>query len=149
MSSIIPLIPIDLDKRRHLRFDFDSVSATEQALTRFWGREYTFFEAINRINDAALSADDGKISLVNLSILVWQGCRHEDAALTLAQVQAAMPHVGNLMGLVPLIDAILQAWQAGNPSRSVPTDAEVETEANPLDGSTGLPSGLSLVSTSD
>ena len=146
MPSIIPLIPITLDMRRHLRFDTLSVMTAERELTQFWGRACTFFEVVQQLLDFAMTAQVAKLSVANLSILLWQGCRHEDPALTLAQVHEAMPHVGDVVALSQLVGAILEAWQAGSPS-SEPTQ-EVESAANPLDGSIGHASGPLLASIS-
>lgn len=146
MPSIIPSIPIDLDSRRHLLFTQGAVIMAEQELTKFWGREYYFFEAMQRILDFAATADLKKLSMANLAIILWQGCCHEDAQLTLQQVQAALPHIGDAAAIARLVRAILDAWQAGNP----PMEAVQEGAAdpNPLDGSIGPPVGPSLVSTS-
>ena len=113
MPSIIPSIPIDLDSRRHLLFTQGAVIMAEQELTKFWGREYYFFEAMQRILDFAATADLKKLSMANLAIILWQGCCHEDAQLTLQQVQAALPHIGDAAAIARLVRAILDAWQAG------------------------------------
>ena len=133
--------------RRHLHFAHESVMTAERELTRFWGRDYTFFEALQKLLDFLSTGELGKLSMANLGILVWQGCRQDDPQLTLAQVQAAMPHVGDAGAIIALAGQVLQAWQAGSPP--LEADNEVETDANPLDGSIGPRGGPSLVSTSD
>ena len=148
MVSIIESIPIDLGgQRRHLRFGHEAVMTAERELTRFWSRDYTFFEALQKLLDFLSIGELGKLSMANLGILVWQGCRHEDPQLTLAQVQAAMPHIGDAAAIIALAGQVLGAWQAGSPPIEV--DKEVETASNPLDGSTGPRVGPLLVSTSD
>jgi hypothetical protein len=148
MASIIESIPIDLGgQRRHLRFDHESVMTAERELTRFWGRDYTFFEALQKLLDFLATGELAKLSMANLGILVWQGCRHEAPQLTLAQVQAAMPHIGDAAVIIALAGQVLGAWQVGSPP--LEPDNEVEHETNPLDGSIGPRAGLSVVSTSD
>ena len=147
MPRVIKPVPIDLDRPRHLLFTHESVPATERELTRFWEREYYFFEALQKLLDFLSTGELAKLSLTNLTILVWQGCRHEDPQLTLAEVQVAMPHIGDAAGIITLAGAVLGAWQAGSPPPE--PVGEVETDANPLDGSIGVRGGPSLVSTSD
>ena len=147
MPSVIPLIPIDLDKPRSLRFDHAAVITAERELTQFWGRDYTFFEALQKLLDFLSTGALGKLSMANLGILVWQGCRHDDPHLTLAQVQAAMPHIGDAGSIIALVGKVLEAWQAGSPPVEVAN--EVDTDAHPLDGSIGGPAGPLLVSISD
>ena len=146
MPSIVPLIDVDLDVRRHLRFRHEAVQAAEQTLTRIWGREYPFFEAAKGLYDFATTGDLTKLNLTNLAVLLWQGCLHEDPTLTLAMVHEAMPHIGDIPSLGRLVGNVIDAWQVGTPTPDL--TQEVDPEANPLDGSIGPPSGPSLVSTS-
>ena len=149
---VVRPIPITLDKPRSLLFDHAAIFAVEPELTRVWGREYTFFQAIRQLGeclqpDAAGFMNVGSISLNNLSILLWKGCQHEDPTLTLAQVQQALP-VFAPVELLPYVYAVLEAWQAQNPPPPVVDVQEGTTSDNPLDGSIGSPAGPTLVSTS-
>jgi hypothetical protein len=125
-----------------LRFDRAAVKTVELELTRIWGRDYTFFEAVRRLSEMLLDNDMSKLSFVNIAVLLWRGCAHEDATLTLEQVEEAMPYL-DPTGLVTYAGIILQAWQAGTPQ--APQEAqeagEEAPDANPLGASTGALSG--------
>lgn len=146
MSRIIESIPIDFDGKRSLRFGRPAVFQCEIELTKLWGRPYSFYEAIynlaNIFSDSAIN-----LSLNNLSMLLWQGLRHEAPSLTLDEVQEALPF-DDPPALIPLVGKVLEAWQA----MSAPVDPTMptnETDTDPFGVSTGAPSGPTNVSISD
>jgi len=69
MPQPVPLIPITLDKERHLRFDFNAICDFEQTS----GRDFT-----------ALSVE--RVRASDLRILIWAALRWEDPTLTLEKV---------------------------------------------------------------
>jgi hypothetical protein len=133
MPSIVPLIPITLDRPRHLRLGNPAIFQAEIELSKLWGKRCSIF--------TTLGPDVG---VNDLSVILWQALLHEDPRLTLAYVQE---HVMDLAKLPEIIDAVLQAWNAAT-APAVP-EASVNGEASRMDplpdGSTGSPSGLSAV----
>ena len=146
MPSIVQPVPVMLDKERHLRFDYAVIYGVEPHLSRVWGRDYNFYGAMRNLVSAAAAGDPGALSLSNLSILLWQGCLHEDPQLTLEQVQQALPCT-DWTALMPLVGQVMAAWQAVSPPPVALTDME-ETDSDPLDASTGVNSGRMAVSIS-
>lgn len=140
MPSIIVPTPVDLDKPRTVLFTREAVFFLELDLTRLWGREYTFFEAVRRLSEMLLDNDFAKLSYVNIAYLLWRGCQHEDATLTLAQVEAALPYA-DPSGLIPYAGIVLQAWQAASPVPVPIPDGSEVADTDPLAVSPGRPSG--------
>ena len=147
MPSVVPLIPIMLDKERHLYFDHAAIMGVEAPLTQLWGREYNFYAAMRSLAHACEIGDPGALSLNNVSILLWQGCRREDPQLTLAQVQDALPCT-DWLALMALVAKLMEAWNAAYPPPSALPEAEV-TENGPLGGSIGNTFGPMAVSISE
>ena len=78
-ANKILLVPIELDKMRNLRLDFNALSRAER---------------INKKN--YLNGDDWKnISVSELTALIWCGLIHEDSNLKMEVVGAEI-HQGNL-----------------------------------------------------
>lgn len=73
------LVPIDLDKRRHLLFDFNTLALIETLTER------------NMLGENAW--DDLKAA--DIRAFLYAGLRHEDPALTLEQV-GSLIHVGSV-----------------------------------------------------
>lgn len=141
VPRIIELIPVMLDKTRHLLFDRPAVKLIELELTHIWGREYTFYQALRLCAEMLQDNDLGKLSFVNVSVLLWAGCLYEDQALTRAMVEDALPYTDPSL-LIPYVGLILRAWQAASPPVEINPDVMSEAiDTNPLDGSTGRPSG--------
>jgi len=142
MPSIVALVPVALDTPRQLLFTRAAVKAIELRLTQIWGRDYTFFEAVRRLSEMLLENDLSKLSFVNISVLLWQGCVHEDPALTLTQVEESLPYA-DPTGLIPYVGLILQAWSNASPQAGVgAVTAEAEAiDTDPLGVSTGASSG--------
>lgn len=145
---IVPLTPITLDRPRNLLFDRLAVKLIEIELTRIWGREYTFYQALRLSAEMLQDNDLSKLSFINTAVLLWAGCLHEDPMLTLATVEDALPYADPSL-LIPYIGPILQAWQAASPTPPpVEVNGEVHEDTNPLDGSPGSSSGALSVSAS-
>jgi hypothetical protein len=141
---IIDLIPVMLDKERHLLFDRTAVKVIEVELTRIWGREYTFYQVLRLAAEMLQDNDFAKLSFLNISVLLWAGCLHEDPQLTRATVEEALPYT-DPSALIPYLGFILQAWHAASPPAPEPQDREVP-DSNPLAESPGTPSGALSVS---
>ena len=137
--SIIPSVAVQLDRPRHLRFDRQAVFDAERELYRTWGREMTFFEAVRGLALVLVEGDMSRLSLNNIAVLMFCGCKHEDPGLTLPQVQAALPY-NDPPALLPLVAQILEAWQAQSPP-APETPQEARETSDPLAASTGSPSG--------
>jgi hypothetical protein len=137
---IIDLIPITLDKPRHLLFDRMAVKLIEVELTRIWGKEYTFYQALRLCAEMLNDNDLSKLSYINVSVMLWAGCLHEDPTLTQQVVEEALPYADPSQ-LIPYIGPILQAWQAVSPPAPVQAMNGEVVDDNPLDASPGRLSG--------
>src|SRR5262245_47713843 len=135
MPTVVPLIDVTLDKPRHLLFDRRAIKAIELELSRIWGHEYTFFQAVRRLSEMLLDNDLSKLSYINIATMLHQGCLHEDPTLTLAQVEEALPYA-DPVGLIPYASLILQAWQAASPPPPPHANDREAAESDPLGGST-------------
>ena len=89
---IIELVPIVLDRPRHLLFNRFAVKLIEVELTRIWAREYTFYQALRLCAEMLQDNDLSKLSFINVSVMLWAGCLHEDRTLTLETVEEALPY---------------------------------------------------------
>lgn len=145
--SLAELTPVQLDRARNLLFDRRAVRQIEQDLTRLWGQPYTFYQAMRGLSEMLLESDLAKLSYVNIATLVWRGCQHEDAALTLEQVEDALPYA-DMLQMMLLAGTILEAWGKVSPPLQAANDASEVQDTNPLGASTGALSGPSSVSAS-
>lgn len=89
------LIPIQLDKERHLKFDLNAFAELEE----LYGDINTAFEAMQKRSIKAIRA------------MLWCGLIHEDKSLTLEQV-GEMVHLGNMN---EVMNAITQAISEAMP----------------------------------
>jgi len=130
-DSIVPPVPIDLDRRRHLKLGKRAVFRAEKALGEFWGK---------RLNILTVLFSTEGLTLNDIAILLWQGLLHEDPTLTLERVQDMM----TLQNVSVIVDAIFQAWN--DATRPVDGAAEVNGVRDPLAiPSPGEPSGQTPV----
>ena len=133
MPSIVPLIPITLDRRRVLRLNNAAIFQAEIELSKLWGKRSSLFNVL--ANDLGLN---------DLSVILWQALLYEDHRLTLEDVQNELMDMAKLPDI---IEAVLSAWNAAT-APAVPdssTNGEV-TETDPLPSrSSGTPSGLTPV----
>ncbi len=144
---VIPLVDITLDRPRHLLFNRLAVKLIEVELTRIWGREYTFYQALRLSAEMLQDNDLSKLSFINTAVLLWAGCLHEDPTLTLAQVEDALPYADPSL-LIPYIGPILQAWQAASPTPPAQEMNGEVADRDPLGASPGSSSGALSVSAS-
>lgn len=135
MPPLVPLIPVELDRPRHLLFSRRAVKQIEIALSRAWGKEQTFYSAMRDLATMLTIGDPAYLSFTTLSIVLWQGLVDEDPTLTLAQTEDAIPYM-DLSALVQLAGKVLEAWQAVSPPQP-PVADEVPADADPLAVSTG------------
>lgn len=141
MPGIIALTPIVLDKPRNLLFDRFAVKLIELKLSELWRREYTFYQALKLCAEMLQDNDLSKLSFINVSVLLWAGCVHEDMNLTLEMVEEALPYTDPSL-LIPYVGPILQAWQAASPTPPPVQEMNGEVvDDNPLDASIGSSSG--------
>lgn len=97
MPSLVPSVPITLDKDRNLRLDNAALFRAERELSRVWGRKVSVLQTL---------IDPETLGLNDLSILLWCACLHEDQDLSLSQVQDAM----TITNFATYLDALYQAW---------------------------------------
>jgi len=133
MPSIIPSIPIDLDRRRHLRLTNWAKCQAERAICDYWGKELSLYDALMR---SPMRAND-------LAIMFWQALTHEDPGLTLHEATDLMDYARP----EAILEAVVQAWNI-----STPQDAAAPAGTNGADpfasaasASTGLHSGATAV----
>jgi hypothetical protein len=129
MPSIIPSIPIDLDRRRYLRLTNWAKCQAERALCDYWGKEMSLYDALIR---SPMRAND-------LAIMFWQALLEDDPSLTLHEATNLMDYATTEV----VMNAVVQAWNI-----STPADTPAEQGSHGADPfgsasgvSTGLPSG--------
>lgn len=133
MDSIVAPIPIDLDKRRHLRFDNRALLRAEHALCELWNR---------KINLLQLLFAGDTITLNDIAILLWQALRHEDPTLTLEETQDLMA----LDKIGAITEAVFAAWNRHTAAAPGSARAQEGTDG-PLASTgevSGATAGLSL-----
>lgn len=134
MPSLVPLIPITLDKPRALRLDNQALLLAERELSKLWERKLNILQVL---------LDAETLGLNDLCVLLWAGLRHEDPDLSLAQVQEAV----SIQDYIPLLQALFSAWN----SATAPADGAPEGTPVPLapaspGSATGVLPGSSLAS---
>lgn len=129
MPSIVEPIPLDLDRRRHVRLDNRAMFLAERTLCRVWDR---------KVNLLSVLADPQGLTLNDLAALLWAGLQHEDPTLTLEQVQDLM----DLDKVGAITQAVFAAWNTATApvpgSQRPPDEADGPFAPAP---STGAPSG--------
>lgn len=125
-------VPIQLDKKRNLRFDTNAICLLEEELDiSFFKVAELFGFSFDDIDVAEKIAKKGaeslspkvaidmanRIKLKNLRILLWVALLHEDKDLTLEQVGNLMDDIDSVM----LIEKLLEAY-----SMAIPVGKEVE-----------------------
>lgn len=121
MTNTTPLVPVDLDKRRHLRVDLNAMCKIEEAT----GLAFS-------------DIDPNKIS--SMRLFLWAALLHEDSALTVDEV-GSWVHSGNLADVNQAINIAL-----GIAVPSSESDADFPKNTS---GSTGSNSGQSGAMISD
>lgn len=125
-------VPIQLDKRRNLRFDTNAICALEEELDisvfkigELFGLSFEDIDIAEKIVKKGVKALSpkvaiemaGKVKLKNLRVLLWGALLHEDKGLTLEQAGKLMDNIDTLV----LIGKLLEAYSA-----SIPTGKEAE-----------------------
>jgi hypothetical protein len=144
--SIVPLIPVQLDRPRHLLFRKRDVRQAEVVFEQELGKPRTFFTALMQLMEVLRSGDPTALSTNNITVLYWLGLRHEDPTLTLDDVEDLLP-LNTPGALIALVVKLFEAWQAQSPP-APPEEAEVAPAERPLP-STGLVIGPSPASVLD
>lgn len=127
MPSLVPFVPITLDRLRHIRLDNQALLLAEREISKLWDK---------RVNILQVFLDTPTLGLNDVCIVLWAGLRHEDPQLTLLQVQ-------DLVGLaeyVPVLQALYEAWNSATAS-AVPSSEAAPVplaQASPGNGSGGL-----------
>jgi len=146
MPRVIDPLPVTLDKPRTLLFDYKAIKACELELAKVWGPQCTFYSVLVNELAAMFAANDAtRLTVGKLALLLWQGVRHEDATVTLEQIEEALP-VGDLPALTGYAALVLAAWNAQTPDVQHVQEA---TDTNPLDGLHGPRSGVLVGSHSE
>jgi len=124
-------VPIQLDKRRNLRFSTNSICILEEELDisffkigELFGISFKDIELVEKIMEKGtkvVSPKDAvemtsKIKLKNLRILLWGALLHEDKDLTIEAVGELMDNIDSIV----LIEKLLEAYTA-----AMPLDKEV------------------------
>jgi hypothetical protein len=107
-NAAAPSFPIDLDRPRSLRFDFNALAAYEEAT-----------------GESVMASSFAIDSARKIRALLWAGLLHEDATLTVQDV-GAMIHTGNAM-LVS--QAVRGALASALPENADGDDDEEEGQA--------------------
>lgn len=144
MATLTTPTPIELDEPRSLLFDNSAVFNIERELARQWagtGQQATLLTVVG-------SMDSGKLSMIDLYVLLWGGLLHESPGLTLDDVSGMIPMSEALTDRT--LDPLKDALQAIFPEDDIIPDAPQGDgqAADPLPGSTGengLPSPASNV----
>jgi hypothetical protein len=135
----VSLIPIELDKVRHLLIRKRDVRQAEQVFRQEIGEERTFFAALLQLLNALQRNDPTALSTMNICVLVWLSLRHEDPSLTLEDVEELLPLLSPA-DLIPIVLRLFEAWQAQSPVAPEGTQ-EAPAEPRPLDPSIGVETG--------
>ena len=124
-------VPIQLDKRRNLRFSTNAICTLEEKLDisffkigELFGisfKDVALAEKIMKKGTTAISPEvavemTSRIKLKNLRILLWAALLHEDKDLTVEAVGELMDNIDSIV----LIEKLLEAYTA-----AMPLDKEV------------------------
>jgi hypothetical protein len=130
-----PLIPLSLDRERHLRLDAWALWQVEQELRLMYGKTANVLDLFQQET----------LGMTEVLLLLWASLRHEDAALTLEDV-GHLVHFGNF---AEAREAVQEAFMVHVRQR-----LEAQQAASPLvttaapDESNGPSSGAEDASTS-
>jgi len=134
MDSIVPLVPIALDKMRYLRLDIAAMCNAEMDMGALWGKEMSIYGALL----------ENPIRLNNLCIIVLHGLRHADPTLSLPEVKGMLNHAN----IADVIGAVTEAWTKANRVVEPATEGDAASDP-PRTVSTGVSSGPSPTSNLD
>lgn len=132
-NSIVPLVPLMLDKPRHLRLDIAALCNAERDLSDFWGKKTSVYAVLLEV----------PIGVNDLSILVLHGLRHEDPTLSLPEVRGMLNHTTIPVVFQAVTDAWTKATQAAEPSTGDATPMDPQTAPSTGEDSGRLPAVIS------
>jgi hypothetical protein len=132
LDELVPPVPIDLDRRRHLRLGKRAVFRAEKALCEFWGK---------RQNILTMLFDPAGLTLNDIAILLWQGLLHEDPTLTLEQAQDMV----TMANVSTIVTALYQSWNDATQDAGESTEGLNGTDPLAMP-SPGVSSGVTPVS---
>jgi hypothetical protein len=127
MPSVVPLIPLILDRERHLRMTNRALLHAERALCTFWGQKR---------NILAVLMDGSTLTLNDIAIVLHQGLLWEDPTLTLEDVQDLM----TLDKVQACLEAITRAWNVATEPAEPQAGGATSDDPLPM-GSPGHDSG--------
>ena len=134
-QSVVPLVPLTLDKPRYLRLDIAALCNAERDLSDFWGKKTSVYACLLEV----------PISVNDLSIIVLHGLRHEDPTLSLPEVKGMLNHSTIPVVFQAVTDAWTKATQAADPHGSA---GEADSADPSPTLSIGVSSGLTAGPTS-
>ncbi|MEE9401258.1 MAG: hypothetical protein V3V32_04485 [Dehalococcoidia bacterium] len=111
MARLVPLVEIELDRPRFLRFDLNAMCEVE------------------RMTGSSFAEMDG--SMQTMRVLLWAGLLHDDPELTLKDVGSFI-HVGNIQEVSDAVGEALSVAMPGD--RAAAADGDAAKNPN---GSTG------------
>jgi hypothetical protein len=126
-----PLVPITLDKPRHLCLDIPALERAEEALIALSGKDLSIFEVLS---------SSQLMRLRNLRYIVWAALLYEDPGLAPSDVGPWL-HMGNLAEVVEALRRCMELSQpAPNGNGGTPDDRPLDSAmtgsaSGPLDGS--------------
>src|SRR5262245_9297020 len=126
-TSIVPLVPLMLDKQRFLRLDIAALSNAELDLSALWGKDMSVYAALL----------ENPIRLNDLAIILLHGLRHADPTLSLPEVKGMMNHTQ----IADILGAVTDAWTKTNRQAEPTPEGETTPADPPPDVSTGVSSG--------
>jgi hypothetical protein len=129
-----PLIPLTLDRARHLRLDAWALWTVEQELRLMYGKTANVLDLFQQET----------LGMTEVLLLLWASLRHEDAALTLEDV-GHLIHFGNFSeareavqeAFMVHVRARMEAQQAAAPLVTTASpDGSISSASGPADAST-------------
>jgi hypothetical protein len=96
MESVVPGVPITLDRVRHLRLDIQALIRAERDMSDLWGKKTSVYGVLL----------DVPIGINDLCILVHRGLQWEDPTLNFPQVQELL----NRATMTTIFQAVTDAW---------------------------------------
>jgi hypothetical protein len=149
MPGLVPLIPIQLDKERHLRLDLNAIIEIERETGDTIDDAFNIFLPVPKLAEdatpkqraeAAKAIKERRLKLFPYCrLFLWAMMLHEDPKLTLAQVGGMI----DMNSLINLRSAVVSAINAGMPEAEVTDAADSGEPKNDESRSTGPDSGPS------
>jgi hypothetical protein len=151
MSGLVPAIPIQLDKERHLRLDLNAIIEIERETGDTIDRAFEMFMPVPELpkgaskdkqDERAKSVRERRRHLIEYCrLFLWAMLLHEDPALTLKQV-GAMLDLSNLASLQSqVVQGINAAMPDSEPAASGAGDGEPKNDGTRSTGPVSGPSG--------